>query len=78
MLLANVFEKFRNNSLKHYELCPSHYFSASGLNWDVMLNVKKLRLNLFQMQTCIYLLRNVLKVDILIFLRDIRKPTITI
>ena len=23
-LLADVFEKFRNNSGKNYELCPSH------------------------------------------------------
>ena len=25
LLLADVFEKFRNNSLKNYRLCPSHY-----------------------------------------------------
>ena len=28
MLLLAVFEKFRNNSLKNYGLCPSHYLSA--------------------------------------------------
>ena len=28
LLLANVFETFRNNSLKNYGLCPSHYFST--------------------------------------------------
>ena len=28
LLLADAFEKFRNNSLKNYGLCPSHYFSA--------------------------------------------------
>ena len=26
LLLADVFEKFRNNSLKNYRLCSSHYF----------------------------------------------------
>ena len=28
LLLADVFEQFRNNSLKNYGLCPSHYLSA--------------------------------------------------
>ena len=32
LLLANVFEKFRNNSSKNYGLCPSHYLSAPGLS----------------------------------------------
>ena len=25
LLLADVFEKFRNNSLNNFGLCPSHY-----------------------------------------------------
>ena len=32
LLLADVFEKFRNNSLKNYGLCPSHYLSAKNQN----------------------------------------------
>ena len=28
LLLVDVFEKFKNNSLKNYGLCPSHYLSA--------------------------------------------------
>ena len=28
LLFVDVFEKFRNNSLKNYGLCPSHYLSA--------------------------------------------------
>ena len=28
LLLVDVFEKFRNNSLKNYGFCPSHYLSA--------------------------------------------------
>ena len=43
MWLADVFEKFRNNSLKNYRLSPSHYLSAPGLNWDAM---KKIELEL--------------------------------
>ena len=41
LLLANVFGKFRNNSLKNYGLCPSHYLSAPALTWNAMLNMTK-------------------------------------
>ena len=30
LLRADVFEKFRNNSLKKYGLCQSHYLSTPG------------------------------------------------
>ena len=42
LLLADVFEKFRNNSLKNYGLCPSYYLSAPALSWDAMLNMTKI------------------------------------
>ena len=32
LLLAGVFEKFRNNSLENFVLCPSHYLSALDLS----------------------------------------------
>ena len=46
LLLADVFEKFINNSLKNYGLYPSHYLSAPGLSWDAMLNMTKIKLEL--------------------------------
>ena len=46
LLLADVFEIFRNNSLKNYGLCPSHYLSAPALTWDAMLNMTKVELEL--------------------------------
>ena len=46
LLFADVFEKFRNNSIKNYGLCPSHYLSAPTLNWDAMLNMTKVKLEL--------------------------------
>ena len=45
-LLADVFEKFRNNSLNNYELCPSHYLSAPGLSWNSMLETTKIKLEI--------------------------------
>ena len=44
--LADVFEKFRKNSLKNYGLCPSHCLSAPGLSWDTVLNMSKVELEL--------------------------------
>ena len=45
-LLADVFEKFSNNSLRNYGLCPSHYSHAPGLRWDAVLNMTKFELEL--------------------------------
>ena len=46
LLLADVFEKFKNNSLKNYGLCPSHYLSAPGSSWDAMLKMTKIELEI--------------------------------
>ena len=44
LLLADVFEKFRNKSLKNYGLCPSHCLSAPGLSRDAMLKMTNIKL----------------------------------
>ena len=46
LLLDDVLEKFWNNSLNNCGLCPSHYLSAPGLRWDVMLKMTKIELEL--------------------------------
>ena len=46
LLLADVFKKFRNNSIKNYGLCPCHYLSAPVSSWDAMLIVTKIKLEL--------------------------------
>ena len=46
VLLLAVFEKFRNNSIKNYGLCPSYYLSTPALSWDVVLNMTKVELEL--------------------------------
>ena len=46
LLLAIVFEKFRNNSLNNYGLCTSHYLSTPALSWDAILNMTKVELEL--------------------------------
>ena len=44
LLLADVFEKSRNNSLKNYGIYPSHYLSVPGLSWNAMLKMAKIKL----------------------------------
>ena len=33
ILLANVFEAFRNTRLEHYKLDPAHFNTSPGLAW---------------------------------------------
>ena len=44
LLLADVFVKFKKNSLKNYGLCPSYYLSAPTSSWDAMLNMTNVKL----------------------------------
>ena len=46
--LADVLEKFRNDSLTNYGLCPSHYLSAPGSSWDVTLKIIRVELELMK------------------------------
>ena len=44
LLFADVFGKFRQNSLTTYGLYPSDYLSAAALSWNAILNMKKVEL----------------------------------
>lgn len=46
LLLADVFETFRNTSMQHYGLDPAHYISAPGMSWDAMLKIANVKLEL--------------------------------
>ena len=41
LLLADMFQKYRNYSVNNYGLCPSHYLRAPDLSWNAMLDMKK-------------------------------------
>ena len=43
LLLADVFQKFISTCLKYYGLDHCHYFSGSGLSWNVMLKMIKIK-----------------------------------
>ena len=46
LLLADVFENFRNLCLEIYKLDPAHYFTAPGLAWDAALKETEVELQL--------------------------------
>ena len=46
LLLADVFENFRELCLKIYKLDPVHYFTAPGLAWDACLKMTDIDLEL--------------------------------
>ncbi len=46
LLLADIFEAFRNVCMKNYQLDPAHYVSAPQLSWDAMLKHTGIELEL--------------------------------
>lgn len=46
LLLADVFEAFRDSCLKTYGLDPAHYYTTPGLTWDAMLKYTEVELEL--------------------------------
>ncbi|XP_015914701.2 uncharacterized protein [Parasteatoda tepidariorum] len=46
LLLADVFENFRDVCMRHYNLDPAWYFTAPGLSWDAMLKKTKISIEL--------------------------------
>ena len=46
LLLADVFENFRNMCLEIYELDPTKFLSATGLAWQAALKKTKVKLDL--------------------------------
>ena len=43
VLLANVFEAFRDTCLKHYKLDPAHFYTSPGLAWRTCLKCTGIR-----------------------------------
>ena len=48
ILLANVFESFRNVCMENYELDPANYYTSPGLAWEACLKTTGIRLELLQ------------------------------
>ena len=46
ILLANVFEAFRDTCLEHYKLDPAHFYTSPGLAWKACLKKTEVKLEL--------------------------------
>ena len=46
VLLANVFEAFRDTCLKHYKLDPARFYTSPGLAWRACLKHTGIKLEL--------------------------------
>ena len=46
LLLADVFQNFRNRCIEIYEVDPAHFLSAPGLAWQACLKKTEVRLEL--------------------------------
>ena len=46
LLLADVFENFRDKCIEIYKLAPAHFLSSPGLAWQICLKKTKVELEL--------------------------------
>ena len=46
VLLANMYEAYRDTCLKHYKLDPVHFYTSPGLTWKACLKCTGIRLEL--------------------------------
>ena len=46
LLLADIFENFRQSCLESYELDPAHFVSLPGLAWQACLKMTNVELEL--------------------------------
>ena len=78
LLLTDVFEKFRNNSLKNDGFCPSLYLIVPALSWDAVLNMTKIKLELIPYLDTYIFFGKGMRGGVSLFLIDMVKPTISL
>ena len=64
LLLADVFENFREICIKNYNLDPAHYYTAPGLAWDAALKVTEVKLELLSNMDMLLMLEKGIRGDV--------------
>ena len=73
LLLADVFEIFRNMCLKIFELDPARLLSASGLLWQAALKKSKVKLDLLTDIDLLLMVEKVLEEECVTLFTDMQK-----
>ena len=73
LLLADVFEIFRNMRLKIFELDPARLLSASGLLWQAALKKSKVKLDLLTDIDLLLMVEKVLEEECVTLFTDMQK-----
>jgi hypothetical protein len=58
LLLADVFENFRDVCINYYKLDPAWYYTSPGLAWDAALKMTKVELELLSDQDMLLMIEN--------------------
>ena len=58
LLLADVFENFRNICMNNYGLDQAWYFSASGLAWDAAFKITTVQLDLISDSEMLFMIES--------------------
>ena len=64
LLLADLFENFRNMCLEIYELNPAKFLSATGLAWEIGLKKTKVKLDLLNYINTLLMVENGIRQEI--------------
>ena len=78
LLLADISEKIRNDSLKNYGLCLSHYLSAPAFSYGAMLNMTTVEHEFISDGDMYLFFEKVMRDKVFMSPKDIVKPTINI
>ena len=78
LLLADVFENFRNKSIGIYQLDPAHFLSAPGLAWQACLKKTGIKLDLLNNVDMLLMVEKQLEVEYVMQHIDMQKKIIII
>ena len=73
LLLADVFENFRNKCIEIYELDPAHFLSAPGLAWQAYLKKTEVELELLTNIDTLLMVKNGIEAEYVIQYIDMLK-----